>query len=409
MATLVELGRAVDAALAARARLRARPLRETAAALAAAAGRWAGDDALRAELPAVARLSPAMVAEILPLAAGALDADAMGELVARERGAAPGPALVAAVVASNVPALGVPAIALGCLTGAAVLIKSGRGDPLSAPAFRRALDAVDPDLAATVVTAYWPGGTRSFEQALLARADVVVASGGDATMEALRRQVGPRLLTYGARMSLVALDLRHEAALEPVARAVARDVALHDQRGCLSPHVALVVGDREAFADALVRALAALRPALPPGGLTLEERAAIRLAVEEASWAGAHAVRAGLGGAALVETWADVRPGPGARTVRVCPLASLAALPAALPAGRIECVGVHGEGVDVEALRARGVSRVCRAGRMQEPPLAWPRGQRAALGSLLRPDDPTRHLLNELAAAPPAEPWRTDA
>jgi len=400
-----EIARALDRALEVRQRLRDRSPRETATALAAAARRWIEDEELHRGLPAVARLSAPMVGSVLPRVAAALDVEAMVELVNRERGMSPPPGLVAAVVASNVPALAVPAIALGCLAGAAVLVKSGRGDPLSAPAFHRALAAVDPELAATVVPAYWPGGTSALEQAALARAEVVVASGSDLTMEALRRRVGRRLVAHGTRTSVVALDIRRERCLDTLVRAVALDVVLYDQRGCLSPQVALVAGDREAFADALVRALAALRPILPPGEATLEERAAIRLAIEEASWAGAHAVRAGLGGTVLVETWADLRPGPGGRTIRVCPLDSLRALPTALPLGRIECIAIYGDEVDVAALEARGVARLCQPGRMQDPPLAWPRGQRPALGSLLRPDDPMRTLLDERTL--PASAMRT--
>jgi hypothetical protein len=54
-----------------------------------------------------------------------------------------------------------------------------------------------------------------------------------------------------------------------------------------------------------------------------------------------------------------------------------------VPAGRIECVGVAGTTLAPAALRALGVARVCPPGRMQRPPLAWPRGQHAPLRSLL--------------------------
>jgi len=74
---------------------------------------------------------------VLPIAASALDAVAMIELVEDEwgHGAAGRPApdglrLVAHVLASNVPALALPAIALACLAGAAVVVKSGRRDAL---------------------------------------------------------------------------------------------------------------------------------------------------------------------------------------------------------------------------------------------------------------------------------------
>jgi hypothetical protein len=206
-----ELAAEVERALAARARLAARPLAATVTSLAAAAGRWRADAALLADLPAVTGLSPAMIAAVLPLAAEALDAGAMAALVEREwgRGAAArpapgGPVLVAHVLASNVPALALPAIALSCLVGAAVLVKSGRADPLSAPAFRDALATGDPDLAATVVTAYWPGGDAARE-AILARAAVVVATGGDPALAALAARIPRPFVTHGPRASAVAI------------------------------------------------------------------------------------------------------------------------------------------------------------------------------------------------------------
>ena len=79
------------------------------------------------------------------------------------------------------------------------------------------------------------------------------------------------------------------------------------------------------------------------------------------------------------------RPTAGRRTVRVHPLRDARDLPALLPAGEIECVGLAR--IDpaplVAALRARGVARVCPVGRMQRPPLSWPRGQHPPLGALL--------------------------
>src|SRR5205823_6564484 len=83
---------------------------------------------------------------------------------------------------------------VAALAGAAVLVKSGRADPLSAPAFQRALAAVDAQLAATVVTTYWPGGDVAQEDAVLGRAEVVVATGGDATLAALAERLGDRLV-----------------------------------------------------------------------------------------------------------------------------------------------------------------------------------------------------------------------
>src|SRR5206468_4221133 len=143
---------------------------------------------------------------------------------AASRPAPGGPLLVGHVLAGNVPALGLPAIALGCLVGAAVVVKSGRDDPLSAPAFHRALAAVDPALAATVVTAYWPGGERAWEEAAFARADVVVASGTDETVAALAGRLGARLLAHGERVSVAAVSREGLGRDEPLAERLALGV-----------------------------------------------------------------------------------------------------------------------------------------------------------------------------------------
>ncbi len=367
----------IETALAAARRERRRPRSEDAAALATAAVRWRTDPALAAALPAAAGLSPAMVAAVLPLAAEPLDADAMAALVedelgagAADGGAPDGPALVVQILASNVPALAVPAIALACLAGVATVVKSGRADPLSAPAFHRALAAVDPALAATVVPADWRGGDRRVEDAVLARADLVVASGHDATLAALAARTHAPLVAYGTRTSLAAVG---RDAPPAAAAHLALDAALYDQRGCLSPREVWVEGDADGFAARLTAALRGLAADLPPGPAGLTERAAERIAADEAEWRGARVVAAG--GRALVVHAID----------------SLAALASRLAPGTVECVGVAGARLDAATLRRAGVARLCPLGRMQRPRLSWPRGQRPPLRTLL--GIPTEPLL----------------
>ena len=376
-----ELARAVDAAREASEHVARRPRAEVAAALAAAAVRWRSNAALHAELPAIARLSPAVVAAGLDVAVEALDADGMAALAEHELGGSPPqrPWLVAHVLASNVPALALPAIALGCLAGAAVLVKSGRADPCSAPAFRRALAAHDPELASTIVTTYWPGGDEERERTILGRADVVVATGHDATVASLIRRFGDRVIAHGERSSIVAVRPENAADADALAARLATDVALHDQRGCLSPHAVYVDGDARRFAERVVAALDEVAGRLPPGPLDVEERAAHRAAVAEAEWAGATAI-GGAGGTVLMSQ--DRRPTtfPGRRTVWILPFASI---PELIAPGGVECVGVAGIRPDVEMLRQLGVARVCALGRMQRPGLSWPRGQRAPLRTLL--------------------------
>ena len=114
-----------------------------------------------------------------------------------------------------------------------------------------------------------------------------------------------------------------------------------------------------------------------------------------AAWEPGVTVLAVAGGTVLYDEGTALGPPCGGRTVRVHPLAELAALPALLPGGGIECVGVGGDALPLgPALRARGVARVCPLGRMQRPPLTWPRGQLAPLGVLLGRAEPP-HLLVE--------------
>jgi hypothetical protein len=234
------------------------------------------------------------------------------------------------------------------------------------------------------VTTYWPGGDLGCEDVALGRADVVVVTGSDATLAALAARVRGRLVAHGPRVSVAAVARAADAEL--AAEALALDVALHDQRGCLSPHAVYVEGDAGGFAERLAAALDALAERLPRGAASAEERAAARVFAAEAEWEPATALRAGPGGTLVLhEAAAPLRPTCGLRTLRVHPLARLEALADLLPEGETECVGVAGlEGAPLAtALRARGVSRVCRLGRMQRPRLSWPRGQHAPLGILL--------------------------
>src|SRR5262249_1068995 len=84
-----ELVRTVDAAREVSLHVARRPRAEVAAALAAAGVRWRSNAALHAELPAIARLSPAVVDAGLDIAAETLDVDRMVALAERELGGAP--------------------------------------------------------------------------------------------------------------------------------------------------------------------------------------------------------------------------------------------------------------------------------------------------------------------------------
>src|SRR5262249_15288725 len=247
--TLDTLRSRIDAAIRARDQLRSRPVADTIDALVAAAARWREDRDVAEGLAASARLSPPVIAAGIDFAEEAIDASTLAGLAEREWGPGAtskprpgGPELVAHVLASNVPALALPAIALGCLAGAAVVVKSGRRDSISAPALQPALPPVDPGPPATALPAHWPGGDAPREDDVLARADVVVVTGGPVALRALAPRLRRAVVEHGPRVSAAVVARRALTDGAAVAEALALDVAMHDQRGCLSPHAVWVEG-----------------------------------------------------------------------------------------------------------------------------------------------------------------------
>ena len=114
---------------------------------------------------------------------------------------------------------------------------------------------------------------------VLARADAVSAWGGDAALEAIRRQVpaGCRWIPWGHRISFAYLD--PAAATEADYDALADDVCRFDQQACSSPQCLLVDSEDEAAlrgaAQAMAAALARRAPAWPALQPDMQEAAEI--------------------------------------------------------------------------------------------------------------------------------------
>jgi hypothetical protein len=204
---------------------------------------------------------------------------------------------------------------------------------------------------------------------------------------------GPRrFVGHGHRFSIAAIGApaTRGAELLRAARGVALDAALWDQRGCLSPVTAFVLGDlpaAERFADALASALAALEQRMPRGRALPEAAAAIareRAEAEMRAAAGEPAsLRAGPGTSWTVvcEPGAAPRPAPLHRFVRVHAVGE-AELVAALRGAPL--AGIAAAAVPFALLHELDASRICAPGRLQTPPLAWPRGGLGVLTSLAR-------------------------
>jgi hypothetical protein len=225
------------------------------------------------------------------------------------------------------------------------------------------------------------------EQLPVQRGDHVWAYGADVTLEALRRQLpaGAVLHAHGTGFGVAVIAASGSAERRAAqAVALARDTALFDQRGCLSPRLVLVSGDGAAafaaaqqLAELLCGALAQLGTTLPRGQLSPDEHA-------EESWyrqcvacfaplldsgQGTVSVR-DVSASELASAAALLLP-PVGRHLQVIPVAQLepALLSLAPWLTSVSC--------DDAALRCRleallPRARVCELGRMQSPAFDGP-------------------------------------
>ena len=409
---------------AARARtLAARPVGEIIDVIARLAAEWRRPDSpwlsqAAAVLPATTGLSPEMVAGMLPGLFESFTAENLWSFVDSETGGANaldgfvaspwgerhaiGPDLVAHISAGNVPGLALPVLFTALLAKAAVMLKPAAGEPVLAALVARSLAQLDAGAGACVAAAYWPGGTRELDHALLSRADVVIVEGSDETVAAVKAAARGRVFGFGRRVSLAVVAREATADVERIAAAIARDVSLYDQQGCLSPQVAYVERGGAAtpteIAAALGEALISLERELPRGPLTPAEHTALRAFRADAEW---HAVAGKdiqiFGDPSETGPTVIYEPDPGFeptclnRTLRVKPLSRLEDLPLELGswAPLVEAVAAAGPPARIRSLALAlatrsSTSRVCPLGQMQVPPVGWRHGGLPRLGSLLR-------------------------
>jgi len=257
---------------------------------------------------------------------------------------------------------------------APVLFKASSAEPSFAPAFLAALGKRLPTLRDAYAAATWTGGNEAIETPLRTAARLVVAYGGEATIDALQSAATRRLIAFGPKLSLGWVGA--EADLDRAARGMAIDIALFDQRGCLSVEAVLVEQTAaEPFADALANALSALANELPPGRSSAAERAGVRLAREDAdlrslAWYGDALDAATV----IVDSDTRISPSPGLRTVRIHCVSELPTLDDWN--GRLQGLAFAGRmpATVRRAFEQAGVSRFASAGQLQATDAAWRNG-----------------------------------
>ncbi|HVF61113.1 MAG TPA: acyl-CoA reductase [Thermoanaerobaculia bacterium] len=333
-------------------------------------------------LPALCGLSPAGTRAGLERVLGGVSGEPARRLFAeaeRRRSGARGGGPVLVVLASNLPGLAVqPLLALLALRRP-VLLKSPSAEPLFAPAFVAALATREPALAGAVAAATWPGGDRALEAPVLAGVERVIAYGERESLEDLERRAPGKIVGYGPKTSLAVIA--REAVTAETAARLAEDVALFDQRGCLSVAAVYTDGDAAALARHLAAALAALAERWPPGPPTLAELATVQQLRSEVELRGANSLQVGrntAAGTVIVDDAPAFRSSPGLRTVRVHRTADLAALPHLLSPwrGRLQGAALAGDAAWALAasLEELGISRCAAPGELQSPDALWHNG-----------------------------------
>jgi len=173
------------------------------------------------------------------------------------------------LLASNVCTAALRALAWALATAPSVVVRPSRRDPVVAELLVRALDSAS-DLERT------GGSVRLCAELAPLPDEELHLYGSDQTIAAVRSTLpaGVRAEAHGSGMGVAAVDT--ELDLAAAAQALAEDVVPFDQRGCLSPRIALVEGGparAKAFTRELDAALDRLGHEVPRGELGLGERA----------------------------------------------------------------------------------------------------------------------------------------
>ena len=337
--------------------------------------------ALLPRLLASARLSAEGLTEGLDIVLGGASGPAAVGMVRRAR-ALPGATperLAGVILASNIPGLAVQSLLPALLLGRPLLVKSSSSEPWFAPALVAALVAREPALADAYAAVAFTGEDGEAFAAAFENVDPLLAYGGATAVASLAARFGTRLVAHGPKASVafVGADVDSLAT----ARGLARDIALFDQRGCLSVQAVYTEGDPDELAAALAWALALENARLPHGPIDPAIAAAVQQLRAEAELK--HGTRRELHlalaeGTVLVEDGLFFRPVPGLRTVRVHGVENLRDVLAALAPWKGKLQGAVLAGPTPARLSADllllGFSRFAPAGELQSADASWANG-----------------------------------
>lgn len=344
-------------------------------------------------MPRLTGFSSQMLETIIDLLFAELTEDKLVALVDAELGKWKddqcGVPLIAHIFSGNIPNPATVSVVCSLLVKSASFCKASSRDPLFPSLYLASLHEIDPDLASCVQLQRWKGGEKEIERALFHEASTIVAFGDDSTLRSVKSQLpaGKRFLGFGHKLGFAVID----GDADP--DAVACDVSLYDQQGCLSPHVVYVGGNPRTFAERLAVAMEEFNRRIPRGKLSMEESAAIARVRDAYEFRSASDSRVGLWVSRNSDAWTVIyedepmfATSPLNRVVFVKPLSDLEASVAHAQSY------IHNVGLACAPERwcewemrfkALGAARVCPVGQMQKPPLSFAAGIRPKLQELI--------------------------
>lgn len=337
--------------------------------------------ALLPRLLASSRLSPEGLTEGLEIVLGGAAGPAAADLARRAEALAaaePG-RLVGVVLAANIPGLAAQSLLPALILGQPLLLKSASSEPWFAPALIAALVAREPALANAFAAVAFAGDDAAALSAAFDGVDPLLAYGGAEAVASLAARFAGRIVAHGPKASVALVG--RDVDFVGTARGLARDIALFDQRGCLSVQAVYTEGDPQELAAALAWALRLESARLPHGPIEPATAAAVQQlrAAAELQQGMKKEVQLDLAvGTVLVESETFFRPVPGLRTVRVHGVRELReALPALAPwQGRLQGAALAGTSALAlsDALPFLGFSRLAPPGELQSADASWANG-----------------------------------
>lgn len=342
---------------------------------------------LDAPLSSLARLHPRGLNAALDAVLQGLSSTAADRLwrQARDR-SFPGRYLIVSL-ASNLPGLALQPLATAMALRCPVLFKTPTAEPLSTASFLQSLGDLEPKLKDVLACLTWVGGDSRFEIPLFSSASHLFAYGDRKSTEALSQRFPGGLTLFGPRFSvaLVTENLSFEETM-----LLARDIALFDQRGCLSVQTVFTTANSELLARGLAEALEKIALEWPAGPFSPEVAGRCHQLRLEAQMSGhfwgCEDIRQGT---ILLDPPPAVSLSPGGRTVFIRPLLDLSQFDKWLHEHRKDLQGIALGGREARTMKAhllqKGISQVAPLGKIQYPDASWRNGGESFLELLTAP------------------------